>query len=220
MYYFCVLMLEISLQGEQVKLLPEKAIYWPAEKALIIADLHWGKTAHFRKNGIAIPIHTQNTDEVKLANLINRFNVERLIVAGDMFHSRENNEVANFAHWREAHQQLHVDLVIGNHDILPAESYLSNKINVMDEMMDAGPFLVSHDELKEPGKFYIHGHVHPCCSIPATGRNKNLRLPCFCADNNRMILPSFGSFTGSHKVDTAGFKQVYVIADDEVLQWQ
>ena len=52
-------MLEIELEGEKIALLPERALYWPAQHTLIVADLHWGKAGHFRKNGIAIPAQAQ-----------------------------------------------------------------------------------------------------------------------------------------------------------------
>src|SRR5690606_25306645 len=116
-------MLEISLQGERVQLLAEKAMYWPAQHTLIVADLHWGKSAHFRKHGIAITGNTQSADEMRLAKLVRELKVERLIVAGDLFHSVQNRETDLFAHWRQAHAALHIDLVIGNHDILSSQQY-------------------------------------------------------------------------------------------------
>ena len=46
---------EISLAGEAVRLLPERAIYWERERALVVADLHWGKAATFRAAGVPLP---------------------------------------------------------------------------------------------------------------------------------------------------------------------
>ena len=45
----------IELQGEELILTNKRAMYWAAQKALILSDLHVGKTAHFRKHGIPIP---------------------------------------------------------------------------------------------------------------------------------------------------------------------
>ncbi|HWW70845.1 MAG TPA: hypothetical protein VN089_12960, partial [Duganella sp.] len=47
--------LAIGLAGEQVLLLPEKALYWPREKMLIVADIHFGKAASFRALGVPVP---------------------------------------------------------------------------------------------------------------------------------------------------------------------
>lgn len=202
-----------------MSLLPGKALLWQQRHTLIVADLHWGKTAHFRKHGIAIPINAQHNDEIRLAELIRQHKVERLIVAGDMFHSRENNEVDNFSHWRNAHKELSIDLVLGNHDILPEEMYTGNNMAVHEAILDEGSFIISHDEIAEPGKFYIHGHIHPAFVVSGRGRN-NIKLPCYCMNDKRLVLPSFGSFTGSHKVSTKEYSHIYVIAEDEVIQWQ
>jgi metallophosphoesterase superfamily enzyme len=77
-------MLEIELEGEKIALLPERALYWPAQHTLIVADLHWGKAGHFRKNGIAIPAQAQQHDEIRLASVISKYKVQRLVVAGDI----------------------------------------------------------------------------------------------------------------------------------------
>lgn len=215
-----MLMVKVTLRGEQFSLLPERAMYWPAEDTLIVADLHWGKTAHFRKNGIAVPLHTQHADEAALGGLLEKFDVQRLIIAGDMFHSAENNEVRSFVHWRERYIDTAVHLVMGNHDILSPEDYIANNIIVHQEYYDVGPFLISHDEIDDPEKFYIHGHVHPSFAINTVGRHKNVKLPCFCSDEQRLILPSFGRFTGSFNIQQQDFDNIYVIADEEVIQWQ
>lgn len=212
--------MHINLQGETLTLLPQKAIYWQAQNAIIVADLHWGKTAHFRKHGIAIPIHTQEKDEVTLAEVVQQYQPKKLIVAGDLFHSKDNNEVANFKHWRDAHQHIEVHLVVGNHDILTVEKYAALGIIVHQELMHISNFIISHHPIDNPEKFYLHGHIHPSFSIAAKGRNKNLVLPCFCVDEKRLILPSFGSFTGTHKVQASRFENIYVVADNEVIQWQ
>lgn len=211
-------MLHINLQGEELILLPGKALYWPKEKTLIAADLHWGKTAHFRKNGIAIPINAQHADESRLSTLVTHHAAERLIIAGDMFHSRENNQVTIFSHWRLAHNELTIDLVLGNHDKLAKDIYTGNNMTVHEEVLDVGPFLISHDILEDADKFYIHGHIHPRFAASGKGRG-SIRLACFCMNKQRMILPSFGSFTGGSNVSEKEFDHIYLIAEDEVIQW-
>ena len=200
-------------------LLSQKAVYWTKEKTLIAADLHWGKTGHFRKNGVAIPASSQHGDEIILSNLIRSTGAERLIIAGDFFHSKENNETLSFKHWRNAHESLEMVLVMGNHDILPEERYEEWGLKVYHEIMDVGPFIISHDVLDNPNKFYLHGHLHPSCKVKGKTRF-SVTLPCFCIDKQRMILPAFGSFTGSKKIHQPNFKEIYVVAEDAVVQWK
>jgi metallophosphoesterase superfamily enzyme len=40
----------------------------------------------------------------------------------------------------------------------------------------------------------IAGHLHPCARVAKWGRS--VRRRCFAADGTRMVLPSFGSYTG------------------------
>lgn len=211
-------MLSIQLQGEEIQLLAERALHWPAQKTLIVADLHWGKTAHFRKNGIAIPGASQQQDEIRLAQLIRQYNVERLVIAGDLFHSKGNNEVDSFSHWRTMHTSLHIDLVTGNHDILPAEKYLSWNLNMADGL-NISPFFISHDVPKTCDSFCIHGHIHPAIRITGKG-NQAIRLSCFCEDEGRLILPAFGQFTGKYTLNADDHKHLYVIADTTVMKWK
>jgi DNA ligase-associated metallophosphoesterase len=213
-------MLTIDLQGEKIDLLPERALWWERESTLIVADLHWGKTAHFRKNGIAIPAQSQNKDEMRLAQLLQSTRAERLIIAGDLFHSRSNQQVDLFTHFRNHHQTLQVDLVIGNHDILKKEEYARFHLSLHQECLTIEPFCIAHDHLAS-SHFVIHGHVHPAMRIKSKGNNQAaFKLCCFAVQEDRMILPAFGEFTGTHLVDAAEQKHIYLIAEDKVIQWK
>jgi DNA ligase-associated metallophosphoesterase len=212
-------MTEIILQGETVELLPQRAIWWRGQKTLIVSDLHWGKSAHFRKHGIAIPANTQPKDETRLAALIKDHKAERLIIAGDLFHSKENHQVEEFTHFREAHKDLHIDLVVGNHDILPLKRYTDWNLEVHKERFVIGPFCITHDMVTECDHFIIHGHVHPAIRITGRG-HQALKLCCFCQDDQRMILPAFGAFTGNHMIEPDEYSHIYVIGEDKVIQWK
>lgn len=212
-------MLQIELQGETICLLPEKAIYWPAQKSIIVADLHWGKTGHFRKHGIAIPVNTQINDEIRLAGIVQQYKAERLIVAGDLFHSVHNNEVESFGHWRDSHPDLQIDLVIGNHDILDRTLYTKWNIKLHQEVLSIAPFTISHDDIDDSAEFILHGHVHPCVKL-MQNKHMGIKLSCFCQTANRMLLPAFGDFTGSKQQEIEAHQHIYVITETEVIQWK
>lgn len=209
-------MQEISLQGEQLFLLPERAVWWPAQRAMILSDVHWGKSAHFRKHGIAMPGSTQERDALRMARIIRAHGAEQLIIAGDLFHSRHNSEVDDFAHWREAHAALHIQFVMGNHDILSADFYQSLRFDVYREGLEAGPFYIAHDDALHEQHYVIHGHIHPGISMRGGARSGT--LPCFCIGMQSMILPAFGRFTGCMRIDPARYSHVYVVGEEKVLQ--
>lgn len=212
-------MLSITLQGEELCLLPEKALYWPAQKAIIVADLHWGKSAHFRKNGIAIPSDTQKQDEKRLSAILQKHNAQRLIIAGDLFHSKANNETDSFLYWRSAHSSLQVELIIGNHDILPGEHYNALNIALYPEPYFIAPFFIAHHPAEDTIHFTIHGHVHPAIRISGKGQ-QSVKLCCFAINKNSIVLPAFGDFTGTHLLNETGYSHLYVVADNKIIQWK
>lgn len=214
--YLCSLMTQtIGLRGETLELLPERALWWPGQETLILSDLHWGKSAHFRKHGIPMPGGTQQQDALRLARLVADTRAKQLIVAGDLFHSRHNSEVDDFRRWRDAHPDLIIRFVMGNHDILDASFYLELGFEVYEQGMALGPFYISHDEFRHPELFTIHGHLHPGVSIPGV---KAHSLPCFAIGKRCLILPAFGRFTGCKRVHPADFDSLYVVGEDKVLQ--
>src|ERR1700710_1880148 len=104
---------ELNLLDQHLLLLPEKAIYWKQENALIAADVHLGKSGHFRKAGIAIPQNIAQEDLAVLSDLIAQYKPNKLIFLGDLFHSELNTDWDWFALWREQFPKLQIILVKG-----------------------------------------------------------------------------------------------------------
>src|ERR1043166_9426044 len=79
---------------------PERVLFWEEEKALIVSDLHFGKTGHFRKSGIGVPQLVFKEDLQRLLFQIQFFRAQQLIVVGDLFHSIAYKELELFSRWR------------------------------------------------------------------------------------------------------------------------
>src|SRR5665647_5672 len=88
------------LHKQTLWLSPARCIYWEEEKALILSDLHFGKTGHFRKEGIGVPQNIFKEDLQRLFTQIQFFKPSTLLIAGDMFHSKANKEIDLFLKWR------------------------------------------------------------------------------------------------------------------------
>src|SRR6478672_9244810 len=86
----------------------QRCVYWEEQNALIVSDLHFGKTGHFRKSGIAVPQNIFKEDLQRLVSLLNYFKPQQLIVVGDFFHSHENNELEWFKKWRNDFASLKI----------------------------------------------------------------------------------------------------------------
>ena len=105
--------------GEAVTLFADRALYWPRERTLFIADVHLGKTATFRAHGVPMPRGVTATDLARLTALIERSGATRVVVLGDLLHARAGRVAALDATveaWRDTHREIAIVLIRGNHD--------------------------------------------------------------------------------------------------------
>jgi len=209
-----------NIQHQRFWLLPQKAIYWQKRKTLLVADLHIGKSGHFRKNGIAVPKEVNQSNLENLSQLIGQTEAEHLVILGDLFHSDINSEWQQFVDWRKDYHALEVSLVIGNHDILEKNNYHAGRINLFKKMV-IDPFLLVHDlnELEQTASvenYILSGHIHPAVQLRGRGR-QSMKLPCFYFSQQYGILPAFGGFTGTYVIEPNQDDRVYIIADSEIL---
>jgi DNA ligase-associated metallophosphoesterase len=209
--------LAVRIAGEDALLLPEKAVYWPREQMLIIADIHFGKAAAFRAQGVPVPRGTTGQNLAALDALTAVHATRQLVFLGDFLHARAAHATATLAAmlaWRQRHGALQLLLVRGNHDRHAGDPAAALGIEVVDEPYRVGPFsFCHHPDVAAPG-FVLAGHVHPVFRL--SSRNDSVRLPCFLANSTRMILPSFGAFTGGFVVSPAPGERLWVSSGDAV----
>jgi DNA ligase-associated metallophosphoesterase len=207
---------KISFKGEDLVLLPEKAIWFPEYETLLVSDTHLGKGSHFRKAGIAIPTILEQEDLATLSDIIELYKPKELIFLGDLFHSDMNNDWEWFKLWRQLHQHIKMILVKGNHDILPLYLYHLLNLDVVDGKQ-LGAFKLYHDlPKKEIEHYVISGHIHPGIKITGKAR-QNMVLPCFYFGKNNAILPAFGKFTGKAIIKRKENDLVYAIAGKNII---
>lgn len=213
-------LLSRTLAGEEVWLLAERALYWPARESLIVADLHWGKGATFRRAGLPIPAGTTSDDLGRLDAALARTHARRLLILGDLFHARSGrgspSAHAALSAWRQRHQALEMVLVRGNHDWQSGDPGEDLAVACVDEPLHEGPFEFRHHPSPDPERFLVHGHVHPLVRLAGRGRQHE-HLAAFVMEPDRAILPAFGSFTGGGVIDVGPESDLVVIADGELL---
>lgn len=197
-----------------------KGLYWEEAGALIVSDLHLGKSAHFRKAGIAIPANIVQEDLFCLQQLIVRYAPRRVIIVGDMFHSSANNEVQYFKIWRRQFHQLQFDLVTGNHDIMDASVYEELEILRYDALtLENIHFVHDATDAAVNGLYVLSGHIHPGVRMFGYGR-QSMRLPCFYFGQQYAVLPAFSHFTGMYMIEPQAGEPVFVLADKKVFKMQ
>lgn len=211
--------IDLDILGSSLRLLAERAVHWPSEGALIVADVHWGKAAAFRAQAVPIPRGTTTTDADRLSALLARTGARELVILGDLFHARSgmaDETLAVLRAWRARHPALAITLVRGNHDLHAGDPPADLGIACRDAPWHRGPFAFRHHP--DPSDRYVlAGHVHPAVRLRGAGR-QGLTLPCFLQGPDGMLLPAFGTFTGSAVQEPGPGDRVFVIADGELLE--
>lgn len=212
--------MEIELAGEQLFLLPQRALWWPARQMLLISDLHLGKAHSFRRLGVPVPAGPGQASLQILSELLLAWRPRELVCLGDLFHSAYAHDSAPtqlLQAWRSAHAQLQVTLVRGNHDNRAGDPAVELDIRLVDEPWPVGPFALCHHPQAIEGSYVLAGHLHPCVSLGGRALDR-LRLPCFHFSESVGVLPAFGAFTGMHPIRSMPGDRVFVVAQDCVRE--
>jgi uncharacterized protein len=209
-------MINHAVCNEVFTLLPQKALWWQAQKALILTDLHLGKGMHFRKAGIALPLHSQQDDFLLLDKLLQTEGLEQVIFLGDLFHSSYNSQWELLGQLINNYPRLNFILVQGNHDILSQNEYKRFGFTVVD-ILHIGPFLFSHEPVENPLAYNIYGHIHPGVRLKGAG-GQSLRLPCFFFSTNYAVLPSFGKLTGLYSLRPKKTDKIFAIGEGKIFE--
>lgn len=196
----------VVLHGQTLSLLPERAAWHAASRTLFIADLHLGKSASFRAQGLPVPSGTTQDNLRRLAALVQRHDAARIVFLGDLLHSphaQRARAIAPLQAWRDAHAALRCVLVRGNHDTHAGDPPPSLRFEIVDEPwpVDGAPGLAAcHHPRQVPGAAVLAGHWHPAMTLRGPARDVE-RLACFCHvaghGDDVLVLPAFGAFTGS-----------------------
>ncbi|MFL1414687.1 ligase-associated DNA damage response endonuclease PdeM [Pseudomonas fildesensis] len=208
----------ITLEGEELWLLADKAVYWPARQCLLIADAHFGKASAYRSLGQPVPQGTTTENLQRLDRLLSTFRCAQLIFLGDFLHgpgSHASGTLSALRTWRARNHGLPMTLIRGNHDKRAGDPPADLRIEVVPEPLLLGPFALQHEPDAHASHHVLAGHVHPVYRLRGKGR-QSLRLPCFQIGARVSLLPAFGAFTGGYSVERDDERRIFVIGDREV----
>ena len=210
---------EVDIAGERLRLLPDAAVHWPARRTLLIADPHFGKDDHFRREGLALPRGPTVTDLQRLTRLIHANDIARLVVLGDFLHSRQqpgDDFPRQFALWLSHHPELAIEIIAGNHDrhAKPRDSG-SARVLWHEAAVHEDPFVLAHEPGNDERGLVIAGHLHPVFRDSRLFGSRGLKA--FWLRSNCLVLPAFGEFTGGFSVRPDPGERLYVATPDGVL---
>ncbi|SFT53987.1 putative phosphoesterase, SbcD/Mre11-related/metallophosphoesterase, DNA ligase-associated [Algoriphagus locisalis] len=209
----------ITFSGTTLHLLAEKAIWISESKTLLIADLHFGKAAHFRKSGIPVPEPIHSHDLQGIRSLVEKYAPSDFYVLGDLFHSDWNEQWNELNAFLQDFPMTKFHLVKGNHDVLSPLAYQQSLFEIHEKPVDLGNLFLTHEPSKEipEGKLNLCGHLHPGVRLQGKGR-QSIRISCFHLGENQLILPAFGRFTGLALVKRKPKDQIFGISGEKVIK--
>jgi uncharacterized protein len=179
----------LHLAGERLMLDPSGAVFWPARKMLILADLHLEKGSAAAGRGRLLPPYDSRTTLDRTAMLLRRYSPTHLLALGDSFHDTEGAarlQAADQARLASMAQSVSFIWVLGNHD-----SHLPDSLP--GEMASEAE---------------ICGHHHPKATVPVRGAS--VTRPCFVTDGHRrLMLPAFGAYTGGLDIGDAAIASLF-----------
>lgn len=211
----------IEWASEQLDLLAGRAMHWPRQRALIIADPHFGKASTFRAAGVPVPAGTTARQLERLDALLADTSAQQLIILGDFLHGpvdRDDPALDRLTRWRAANAHVSIMLVRGNHDQRAGDPPRELDMTCVDEPYNAdGLALCHHPHAAPPDRPALAGHVHPGIVL-RDGELASTRVPCFHFHADTALLPAFGAFTGLHIIRPTARDRVYGIVDDAIVE--
>lgn len=206
--------------GSEVVLLPERAVWWPGARTLLVADLHLGKCETMRANGAPMPEGILRADLARLASIIARTEAMRVIVLGDLLHAAAGVTpwlIETVQTWREqSAPDVELMVVPGNHDTRLGAVAEAWGLRVTESVRTEGPFAFSHEPREVPGTFAWAGHIHPLAAIE--GRGDSLSFPCFWLGESVGVLPAFSAFTGGVCVRRDKRSRAFAVVEERVIE--
>ena len=209
------LWVDADIAGEAMQLLAARALVWTRERRLFLSDLHLGKGDVFRRAGIGLPRGGTAGDLGRLADAVALTGATSVWILGDVVHGAVHDSawLRDWAAWREAHADIEVAALTGNHDRALADAGLD--VRLLGEACDTGPFALRHEPAEVDGLHVLSGHLHPCVGIRELGPR---RWPVFWLQRRITVLPAFSEFTGGCQVD-AGRADGLVVCAAGTAAW-
>jgi uncharacterized protein len=197
---------DIAVAGAALVLDPAGALYWPEERALVVADLHLEKGSSFAARGVLLPPYDTAATLARLARLIARYAPRLVVALGDSFHDGAGpaRVAADDRRALTALQEGRDWLwITGNHDPRPADGIGG----AFAALLALGSLNFRHQRTPREAAGEIAGHLHPMARIHLRGACVSRR--CFVSDGQRMVVPAFGAYTGGLNVCNRAFAALF-----------
>ena len=214
----------LEFAGEELLLTKSNAVYWPRERALLVADLHLEKGSWFAQHGQMLPPYDSRETLERIADAVKATGARRVITLGDNFHDDAGTDRLDphAAGMLEAlTRTLDWVWITGNHDENLSQDFRRAFGAAMATELEIGGIMLRHEAKPGETRAEMSGHYHPKMRVNVQGRH--IARPCavigYMPGTQRMILPAFGAYTGGMDAGAPEILQALKPADriDAVL---
>ena len=197
---------DVFFAEHNFSIFPNGELYWQDKKTLIISDLHFEKGSFFSDSSQFIPPFDTIETLSQLTKFIDHHPVETIIFLGDLIHdtfalqrmAKESKEL-----FLELVKTINCTLTVGNHD---RSKFLRDiGLNLTEKIIIDGICFSHHPSIDE--KFSVFGHYHPKIRLKINSRA--IWTPCFVLDKKKLLMPSYGYFTGGLSVRNLEIKKFF-----------
>jgi uncharacterized protein len=211
--------MDVELGSVRLTLLPQHAIWRPETSTVYVADLHWGKEADWRAQGLPVGNGPLGDDLQRLSAVLQQTGAQRLVVLGDLLHARASHAVSVIQQvqtWREGWPELEWLLVRGNHDRRAGDPPAEWGLRCVDEPHSDDGVLLRHyppaEAVDEPT---LSGHWHPTVRLRVAG--ERLTVPCFCQRALSLVLPAFSSLARGQRFPVEMGDRIFPVTAERVF---
>ncbi|MEG3155947.1 ligase-associated DNA damage response endonuclease PdeM [Sphingomonas sp. RB1R13] len=186
-------MVPASFAGHDFLASGDGALSWPAQNALLVADLHLEKASWFARLGQFLPPYDSLATLTMLARDIDHSGATTLYCLGDSFHDRFGcDRLPDDARALLTELTSKIDWVwiTGNHDA----GFVDHCGGRIEEELTVDGIALRHEAVVGDPTPEISGHFHPKLRLHMKGRNVSRR--CYVASETKLILPAYGALTG------------------------
>jgi len=189
------------------------ALYWPAEKTLIVSDLHLERGSYLTEDGVVLPPYDTGSAFEKLEEALDRYDPPRVIALGDSFCAGEGARLtAHDADWLYDLMEDREWFWVSGPDQTPVPEGLGGTIV---PQITLGGIKFRSEPVKAPVSHEIAGRMHPVAQISEFGHT--VRGRCFVSNGMRLVLPSIGAYSSGANVLDKAFDPL--LGNEGVFVW-
>ncbi len=206
-------MVPLSFANHQFHVIAPAALYWPAQKALLVADLHLEKASFYARQGQMLPPYDSRATLDELAGLVATTAAEKVFCLGDNYHdvggeARLEDQAARLL--TKLTQNTQWTWISGNHDRDVSGLWGGD----VTAEWTGGGLALRHEATANTKLPEISGHFHPKLRVPVRGRHVSRR--CFVKGETHLIMPAFGALTGGLAANHPAIEQA-VLGEAEAV---